>query len=718
MYRKCKTYIRQKISDLIELRLKTFTEEIDQKIERESEAAKKREEEQKAEIRQCRKRIDQFCSVQAHHMIGYHDMDVMDEPAVRQCIADSKRNADDMFFGQLGAAFEKEIEKKIASGKSGSLVIVCCGWKKFGKYEAIRAEAYQVFLLLKQHTNYDVRLVTIESGQEEIEEDGRIVYAPENKLEAYFAHRNIHLVIAMEATAGIALMANGLFLKYPAIIRLSAQNPLEGVSRQARESLLHVNDLGMQHYIVYSDYAKKIMEQAGFKNIRFCYPLVDQRKISAAVCLEKQKGKITAGFASSPMSEKQMTDRGVFLLCDLAEKEQNAEFLILWREETVALPERLKKASNCKIITGYYPMEHFYSQIDCLLIPYTSENSNHACSVSALEAMLTGLPVVCTSKSGVAELAAELEMGLVCRPDVESLHDALTVIREKRKSFCGGYQKRILADRLNSFAFLDYVRTILLRYVPDEITTLGEWSARLEAAGKYLVKGRAEMKQYYSKMETARNYHQERFVRYPQNCMDFLERKAVCAMIHDKYGETKQKLLKLLDIAPGDGRITQELVKLGDCTAVDASAAMLDVLKERLGRDIGLRMIHADYFEEAIGEQYDVITTFRYIRHFEYALRKELYKKIHGNLKENGILILDVPNLAFEMKLRDVTGWENYHIYDMFWTKEDMVQELYENGFYVEYVIAVGSGMMEEMPDDYKTQPVSWTFGAVRKQEG
>ena len=193
-----------------------------------------------------------------------------------------------------------------------------------------------------------------------------------------------------------------MFLKYPAIIRLSAQNPLEGVSRQARESLLHVNDLGMQHYIVYSGYAKKIMEQAGFKNIRFCYPLVDQRKISAAVCLEKQKGKITAGFASSPMSEKQMTDRGVFLLCDLAEKEQNAEFLILWREETVALPERLKKASNCKIITGYYPMEHFYSQIDCLLIPYTSENSNHACSVSALEAMLTGLPVVCTSKSGVA----------------------------------------------------------------------------------------------------------------------------------------------------------------------------------------------------------------------------------------------------------------------------------------------------------------------------
>ena len=79
---------------------------------------------------------------------------------------------------------------------------------------------------------------------------------------------------------------------------------------------------------------------------------------------------------------------------------------------------------------------------------------------------------------------------------------------------------------------------------------------------------------------------------------------------------------------------------------------------------------------------------------------------------------MDVPNLAFEMKLRDVTGWENYHIYDMFWTKEDMVQELYENGFYVEYVIAVGSGMMEEMPDDYKTQPVSWTFGAVRKQEG
>lgn len=60
MFRKCKKYARQKILNLIELRLKTYADEIDQKIERESEASKKREEEHKTEIRQCRKKSIDF----------------------------------------------------------------------------------------------------------------------------------------------------------------------------------------------------------------------------------------------------------------------------------------------------------------------------------------------------------------------------------------------------------------------------------------------------------------------------------------------------------------------------------------------------------------------------------------------------------------------------------------------------------------------------------
>ena len=58
---------------------------------------------------------------------------------------------------------------------------------------------------------------------------------------------------------------------------------------------------------------------------------------------------------------------------------------------------------------------------------------------------------------------------------------------------------------------------------------------------------------------------------------------------------------------------------------------------------------------------------------------------------------------------------QNYNIYDMFWTKEDMVRELDENGFFTEYVIATGPGLMDNMPDAYQKEPVSWTFGAVRK---
>ena len=109
MFRKCKKYARQKILNLIELRLKTYADEIDQKIERESEASKKREEEHKTEIRQCRKKIDRFYAMQVSDAIGYHNIDVMHEPAVSRYIADRRSNAQDMHFEQLGAAFERTV---------------------------------------------------------------------------------------------------------------------------------------------------------------------------------------------------------------------------------------------------------------------------------------------------------------------------------------------------------------------------------------------------------------------------------------------------------------------------------------------------------------------------------------------------------------------------------------------------------------------------------
>lgn len=58
-------------------------------------------------------------------------------------------------------------------------------------------------------------------------------------------------------------------------------------------------------------------------------------------------------------------------------------------------------------------MERFYSEIDCVMIPYSTENFNHSCSVSAIEAMLNGIPVISTEVAGVSELVKRFGIGLV-----------------------------------------------------------------------------------------------------------------------------------------------------------------------------------------------------------------------------------------------------------------------------------------------------------------
>lgn len=731
IYRKLKNYARRKIQSLIDLRLLSYSQELDQRFaqnqqeigtcrqELEQRDARNREElkkyawELETGIRNCREEIRKTSPVSGVCRSGYCEADVMDDPAARECVSAIRNGMDiDQNMHQLGMEVEKEIHNRQKQIRTDSLVVLCSGLKKMQKYEAIRAEAYQIYLLLKRSTQFHIRLLSIESQQEESEDaDADIAYVTESRLETYLSRIKTRLIIALEATAGFAHRANGLFFKYPVLLRLSAQNPLEGLSEQGIRAMLHLNDLGIHHYMVFSEHARKVLEQAGFKQVTRSLPLIDWKKIALRSSASEKNKRMIVGFASSPMEEQQSEDRGILLLGELIRRLPEFDFLILWREKAVRVPDSFM-SDNCRIIYGVYDMKRFYSQIDCLLVPYSSENKNHACPVSALEAMLSEIPVVCTSCSGIAELVESLDMGYVCSPDARELSKALRVVREHGKQQCFGNKKELLAAKVGSFAFVEETLRIARRYVPEEIVTLGEWSDRLETAGKHLVQGREEIREYYSRTETAGNYHKERFIQFPHNCIDLLERKAVSAMIRDKIGS---KQADLLDIAPGDGRIVQEALNFGHCTAADASAAMLDVLQKRFAGNDRLHVIQADYFEDTIEEKYDIVTTFRYIRHFGYADRKVLYKKIRSNLKENGMLVFDVPNIAFEMKQRTITGWENYNIYDMFWTKEDMVRELDENGFFTEYVIATGTGLMDNMPDAYQKEPVSWTFGAVRK---
>ncbi|MBP0967435.1 MAG: hypothetical protein J5722_07365, partial [Oscillospiraceae bacterium] len=95
-----------------------------------------------------------------------------------------------------------------------------------------------------------------------------------------------------------------------------------------------------------------------------------------------------------------------------------------------------------------------------------------------------------------------------------------------------------------------------------------------------------------------------------------------------------------------------------------------------------------------------------------YSIRKKLWARLRAALKQGGILLFDVPNVRFEVPHRKKNGWGNYHIYDIFWTRDAIERELRDNGFRLAALIPVGQGLYP-MPAEYRAEPMTWTAAAI-----
>ncbi len=671
---------------------------------------KKGLDEQKLQIRKLEQNIDYHIGL---HVSGTkNDIDVMGDKQLLERIEALKscENAEmDDRMADVRNIFQNCIDENVKLQDTREVIVVLCsGLKKYAEMEAIRKEAFSLYKLLTRWSKYHVKLVSLEE-QEQIEYDGNVITAPEDELEKYFSTLDIKLILAVESDISLLYRAKSIFFKYKTIARVTGQNPLAGVEPCYYEHIRHLNDMGFQRYDVYSKKAKTLLEDAGLKNVEMRIPVVDTE-----LWTYKEKmaeGKIRIGFASSPMADEQCFDRGMELLSHTMAEAPEAEFHVLWRSEEVKIPEAWKNLDNCKIYYGKQNVEEFYDKIHMLMIPYATIENNHACSISALEAMLQGIPVVATEVAGVSDLVNEFGIGEVCEPVSAEVVKSIKKIKEHYTVYNSCERAMLLRLKLSGDNIVAEVENYADEYLPDNITTLGEWRYALEQAQRTLVKGPAEIKAYYSQFEIAENYNNDRFMQFPENCIDLLERTSIGVMIQDRF---KGAEINILDIAPGDGRIMQEDLKYGKCLGVDSSEAMLRLMKKRFQDNKNLQTKTADYFEDTVEGEFDVITTFRYIRHFEYYQRKILYRKIRENMTARGMFIFDVPNIKFEMPVRNRNGWDKYNIYDFFTTKEEMTAELENNGFKVEYIIAVGSNLMSNIPEECKDEPITWTFGVIK----
>ncbi len=634
------------------------------------------------------------------------------------CLTDSllKRPDTDEELEIWGSGYRKtiteEFERLSADSKENIIAVICKRFMASIGIEAVRSEALELYNMLKKYSKYTIRFISIEPELNEITFNGDICCVPERNCGKFINSLDPVLCVFCESTPHIIMSDGCSMILRHSILKLSAQNPIQDLTQNTIAELTHLNDFGLHKYLVQSRKAAEILTDNGFHEPLISYPLISHGKIYPRKRIFS-RDSFTVGFASSPMEEKQSADRGVDLLYSIAASMPDVTFEILWRYDTAFIPPEFEDLKNCRFIFGRHDMQQFFDSIDCLIIPYTSINCNHACSLSAVEAMENGIPVLCTDISGISEIVTACGMGEAAPPECEPMSAALNKILSGYEIYTSPLKKQSLDKYLDNSDLLNIIESEAERDFTAKPVTLYEWDRRLKLNEKYLVQGHRQMKEYYQQQEVADKYTAVRFTSRALKSFDFIERQNIGIIIDSAFHE---KTPEILDVACGDGRITGECLRHGNVTSIDASNAMLNIVKNRFAESDNIPVTKiCDVITDDITKKYDVITCFRYIRHFDYKTRKLIYKKFLDSLNENGIIIFDVPNIDLELPLKEATGWQNYNIYDVFWTKNGIAEELKNNGLKIKYIIPTGQGLMSQLPDDIRRLPMTWTVGAVKK---
>lgn len=617
----------------------------------------------------------------------------------------------------LDTAYAKLLRDSIAAKCSAptgrSIVLVIRNYASRGGMTVVRNEVHDIYRLLKTSSRYQIRILSLESEQTEVTVQGDVFFVPEAELSAWLKKHDPILLILFDSNIDILNAGGQCMLLRSSILRLTDENPTANLRGSQVQEILHLCDMDIQHYVAASHSAAKRMEELGFRKPTVLYPYFNTEN---TLLLRKPRiydaDNFTVGFVSSPFSSSQSESRGIPALCKLVKQSKNLKFLVIWREGSVPIPDALEAAQNCEIRKDDCDLTAFYSEIDCILIPYANENGHHACSPAAVRGMLMGIPAVSTTASGISELIAASGLGVLAESGAPSdLQTAILKLRDDYEAYQGGWRIEKLRNLLSAVSFVRYVESCVEHQTPYGAISIQEWDRQLKQENKHLVKGHAAIKAYYQRQEIAKDYAKETYRIYPANCFDIMERKSVSALIEHFFPHETD--LKLLDMACGDGRILQGLLQYGECTGIDSSATMLMQIQSRLQNDaVTLKQI--DPLVEKPKGQYDVVTAFHFLRHFEYSTRKLLWEILRELLSDRGILLIDVPNLLFEMPNRQRVGWGKYNIYDVFWTKESIRKEAANHGLQVEAMIPIGQGLYP-VPATYRNEPMTWT-AAIRKQ--
>lgn len=190
----------------------------------------------------------------------------------------------------------------------------------------------------------------------------------------------------------------------------------------------------------------------------------------------------------------------------------------------------------------------------------------------------------------------------------------------------------------------------------------------------------SEIQEAYSDKTVAAGYIQERF-----SC-------ELNALLHERQVAGLKNLLthagagRVLELAPGPGRITREMRGLHSLVCLEYNTEMI-----KLGRpacEPAIVWIRGNGFHLPFKRVFDLVYSFRFVRHFHSEDRKRLYGEIHSVLKTGGYFVFDAVNRRLSKPMRGAHP-EKYVIYDKLYGLNDLCRELADAGLHPVDVLPV-----------------------------
>lgn len=203
------------------------------------------------------------------------------------------------------------------------------------------------------------------------------------------------------------------------------------------------------------------------------------------------------------------------------------------------------------------------------------------------------------------------------------------------------------------------------------------WNAPNVLTPMKQIESRQELKEYYFDKNRVDSYIEERFKRP----LGRILHEAQVEMVNETINTYQAR--HVMELAPGPGRVTVEVTGFDTGVMVDSSENMLALAKQRLGQRDNHEQwsfVQADLFDYTAQTPCDLVFTFRFIRHLDEEKRVKMYAKIREFLKEKGLLIFDAVNSHVSLPLRQKHP-EEYPVYDVLYTRQELISELQKNGF-------------------------------------